>query len=94
MTIYDETRKSSKYNTLLYVEFLEMLSRLGHVAGEPDNSDPIAFKVQDFLEELWENCYDLCILKESEDELKRVDLGYVVKKHKETYSLQGEEPFE
>lgn len=78
MTIYDESRKASKYHHLVYVEFLEMLSRLAHVSAAPDNSDPIAFKVQDLLIEICENCYDLGVLRESEDQLKCVDQGYVI----------------
>lgn len=54
MTVLNETTNFKKYDTLKYVEFLEMLCRVAIVTSEPDSTETVEQKLFNLLDNLFD----------------------------------------
>lgn len=57
MTVIDEVKNRSRFNRLVYVEFLEMLCRVALFVGQVGPDRPVEVKVYELLKILFKRRY-------------------------------------
>lgn len=58
MTVLDEVKNRSRYNRLVYVEFLEMLCRVALHVGKLGPDRPVEIKLYELLKVIFERRYE------------------------------------